>query len=85
VPRAIVMEDYLLTNEFVATPARIDAMVARGASREAAIATIGVDRAYLESMLAAIDRDYGSFDAYRRDALGVSDADLGALKAKLLE
>ena len=85
VPQAIVMEDYLLTNQFVATPARIDAMVARGASREAAIANIGVDRVYLESTLAAIERDYGSFDAYRRDALGVSDADLAALKAKLLE
>jgi len=85
VPHAMVMEDYLLTNQFVATPARVDAMVARGASREAAIANLGVDHAYLESMLAAIDRDYGSFDAYRRDALGVSDADLAALKAKLLE
>ena len=85
VPQAVVMEDYLLTNQFVATPARIDAMVARGASREAAIANIGVDRVYLESTLAAIDREYGSFDAYRRDALGVSDAELAALKAKLLE
>jgi protein-tyrosine phosphatase len=60
-------------------------MVARGATREAAIANIGVDRTYLDLMFAAIDKEYGSFDAYRRQALGISDADLTALQAKLLE
>lgn len=85
VPQATVMEDYLLSNEFVATPARVDALVARGASREAAIATIGVDRAYLDSMFAAIVKEFGSFDAYRRQALGISDAQLVDLKAKLLD
>jgi protein-tyrosine phosphatase len=85
VPRATVMQDYLLSNEYVATPARVNAMVARGATREAAIANIGVDRTYLDLMFAAIDKEYGSFDAYRRQALGISDADLTALQAKLLE
>jgi protein-tyrosine phosphatase len=85
VPRETVMQDYLLSNEYVATPARVNAMVARGATREAAIATIGVDRAYLDLMFTAIDKEYGSFEAYRRQALGISDADLAALKSKLLE
>lgn len=85
VPRDVVMQDYLLTNEYVATPARVDAMVARGSNRESAIASIGVDKAYLDMMFAAIDKDFGSFDNYRRQALGVSDADLVKLKAKLLE
>ena len=85
VSRAVIMDDYLLTNQYVATPARVEALVARGATRENAIATIGVDRAYLELMFQAIDKDFGSFDAYRRESLGVSDADLATLKAKLLE
>ena len=42
-------------------------------------------RPYLESMFQAIDKEFGSFDEYRRKALGISDADLAALKAKLLE
>ena len=85
VPRAVVMEDYLLTNQYLATPERIEAFVARGGSREAASTALGVDRAYLDLMFQAIDKEFGSFDDYRRKALGVSDADLLALKAKLLE
>jgi protein-tyrosine phosphatase len=81
----VIVDDYLLTNQYVATPARVDALVARGATRESAIANIGVDRAYLEMMFQAIDKAFGSFDEYRRNALGVSDADLVTLKAKLLE
>ena len=50
VPRNVVMDDYLLTNQFVATPARVDAIVARGGTRESAIATLGVNRAYLDLM-----------------------------------
>ena len=85
VPREVVMEDYLLTNQYVATPARVDALVARGSTRESAIATIGVDRAYLELMFKTIDAEFGSFDEYRRKALGLSDEDLARLKARLLE
>jgi protein-tyrosine phosphatase len=40
---------------------------------------------YLESVFAAIDRQFGSLDNYRRTALGVSDVDLVTLKARLLE
>ena len=85
VPRETVMSDYLLTNDFIVTQARIDAMVARGGTRESAIANIGVDRAYLDLMFKAIDTEFGSLDAYRRTALGISDADLAKLKARLLE
>jgi protein-tyrosine phosphatase len=67
------------------TPDRVDAFVARGGSREAAVASLGVDRAYLELTFKAIDSEYGAFDEYRRKALGVSDADLVTLKSKLLE
>lgn len=85
VPRDVVMEDYLLTNEYLVTPARVAAIVARGGSRESATATLGVDREYLELMFATIDRADGSFDEYRRRTLQFSDADLERLKARLLE
>ena len=85
VPRDVVMEDYLLSNQYIVTPARLDAVVARGGSREAAMATSGVDRTYLESMFRTIDTQYGSFDEYRRKALALSDDDLEVLKRKLLE
>jgi protein-tyrosine phosphatase len=85
VPREVVMQDYLLTNEYLISPARVEAIIARGGARESAMTSLSVDRAYLESLFQAIDTEYGSFDRYRRTALGVSDADLAALKAKLLE
>jgi len=85
VPRQVVMDDYLLSNQYVVSQARIDAVVARGGTRESAIATIGVDRAYLDLMFKTIDTEYGSFDDYRRKVLGISDSDLTSLKAKLLE
>jgi hypothetical protein len=44
-----------------------------------------VERTYLELMFQAIATEYGSFDEYRRKALGVSDANLVTLKNRLLE
>lgn len=85
VPRDVIVDDYLLSNQYVVSEARVEAIVARGGTRESATATLGVDRAYLEMMFKAIDADYGSFDQYRRNALGISDADLATLKSRLLE
>jgi protein-tyrosine phosphatase len=45
---------------------------------------MAADPDYLRSTLQAIDTKYGSFDNYRRDALGVSDQDVELLKAHLL-
>jgi protein-tyrosine phosphatase len=84
-PRAVVFEDYLLTNTYLMTPARVDAVVARGGTRESAATALGVDRTYLELFFKSIDSTHGSFDEYRRTGLGLSDADVQALKAKLLE
>lgn len=85
VPREVVFDDYLLSNQFVVSQARIDAVIARGGSRASALATLGVDRTYLEMVFSSIDSAYGSFDNYRRTALGISDTDLDRLKARLLE
>ena len=63
----------------------MNAIIARGGTRESAMASLGVDRVYLELTFRTIDQQYGSFDEYRRNALEFSDADLAALKATLLE
>ena len=45
---------------------------------------IAADPEYLKSTLRRIDERYGSFDNYRRTALGVSDSDVAQLRARLL-
>jgi len=44
-----------------------------------------IARECLDLMFQAIEKEFGSFGDDRRKALGVSDADLLALKPKLLE
>ena len=86
VPYATVEEDYLLSNTYYGTDARI----AGGArslktSVEAARALLAVDKSYLLAALNEIDDRYGSLDNYRRSQLEMSDAGLAELKARVLE
>ena len=86
VPYATVEEDYLLSNTCYGTDARIAAAARTlNTSIEAARALIAVDRSYLLAALQEIDDRYGSIDNYRRTQLGVSDAGLAELKARVLE
>jgi protein-tyrosine phosphatase len=93
VPRDAIRDDYLLSNEYLLTPPALaqisEAMRATvpGApppSPEAVNILAGVDQRYLEAAFSAIDRRYGSFDAYRREALGLSDQDVEAVRRALL-
>jgi protein-tyrosine phosphatase len=45
---------------------------------------MAADPDYLRSTLHRINEKYGSFENYRRAALGVSDEDVRQLKARLL-
>jgi protein-tyrosine phosphatase len=90
VPRETVFADYALTNKYL-TPdaqkqmARASAPSAMAQlSPEQARVLMAADPEYLQSALAAIDQKYGSFDNYRRRALGLSDTDLEGLKSRLL-
>ena len=86
VPRATIVEDYLLSNDYVATDARVDARAKElNASPAAVRALIGVERAYLDTAFQSIDQTFGSLDAYRRAALGLSDDDFSRLRSQLLE
>jgi protein-tyrosine phosphatase len=46
---------------------------------------LGVEAAYLQAAFDAIDRTYGSFEAYTRDGLGLDPAMLARLREVLLE
>lgn len=92
VPWATVVDDYLLTSRYRLT----DAAVQR--TRDAWQQEYGIDvppavvrtmqglRAEtLKATFSTIERTYGSFDAFRREALNISDRQLITLRARLLE
>ncbi|AQR60773.1 protein tyrosine phosphatase [Brevundimonas sp. LM2] len=73
-----LVEDYLLTNIAVDLEARapgiaeqLKAFTGRTASHDAVVAFMGVEAAYLEAAIAAIESQHGSIDAYLEQALGV--------------
>ncbi|MEU0538390.1 tyrosine-protein phosphatase [Nocardia sp. NPDC005978] len=70
VDRATVNYDYLLSNYF------------RNAQADDAMN--GVVQSALDAAFDQANQSYGSFDNYVRDGLGLTDADVAALKAKML-
>lgn len=94
VPRETVVQDYLLSNQFLLTP---DAIQRTGADLQLAFAlpetpdlltvnTIMTSKPEtLVSTLDKIDRTYGSFPNYLRDAVKLSDVDLARIRQRLLE
>jgi protein-tyrosine phosphatase len=97
VPRQTVLEDYALTEKLVPAPAAAAEKPAPVGGASAALAPLAQlpvesrqalwrsDPDYISAALDAIDREYGSVDAYVERGLGVSKSELGALRAKLLQ
>jgi protein-tyrosine phosphatase len=87
VPRETVLTDYLQSNDRLAE--RHASVVARLQDRivdlEPLLAMLQVRREYLEAGLDAIDADHGSFDAYLRVALDVTDEQRARFQDDLLE
>ena len=84
VPRETVMADYLLSNAYLR---------AKNEATQAALAKAGtpIPPAYLEQVLTVrpdylqsafdeVERRHGSFDAYLRDGLGLTEADIATLR-----
>jgi protein-tyrosine phosphatase len=82
VPRDVVQADYELSNKYLLKD-RVNGL-APSDLRALWIAS-GVDPAWLGMAFAAIDSKYGSFDSYLHNTLGISDAELKSLRARLLE
>lgn len=90
VPRETVFEDFLLTNLYTAqkierTLWTIRLMSLFRVDAERVRPVLGVERAYLEAAFDEIGKRYGDFERYRREALGLDDAELAAFRALALE
>jgi protein-tyrosine phosphatase len=90
VPEETVYEDFLLTNHY--TAAQIERMVwiirlvsLFRTDPEQVRPVLGVERAYLEAAFDEIAKQYGGFEAYRREALGLDDAETAAFRQLALE
>ena len=86
VPRETILADFVLSTQYLnerPTPAAPGASDAQQAALYAEV--VRLQPRYIEAVFNVIDQRYGSFDAYRRNALHLTDADVLALKARLLE
>ncbi|MGW5561368.1 tyrosine-protein phosphatase [Micromonospora sp. NPDC003944] len=89
VDEAAIRADYLRNNELTESlrAVIVEAMRRRNPELdvEAVLPVLEVRAEYLDAGYAEVRRVHGSFDAYLRDGLGLTDADLRALRARLLE
>jgi protein-tyrosine phosphatase len=94
IPRDQVYREYLRSNEAVdqqiqrakvreqngATSFRLT-----GLSPDAQKTLSGADASYLDAAFGAIDKQYGSFDAYAKNGLKITPEQIHSLRARLLE
>ncbi|PYT64792.1 MAG: hypothetical protein DMG39_31095, partial [Acidobacteria bacterium] len=94
VPRDTVVQDYMLSNQFLLAPEAIngtaaDLQLAFGLPEPPDLATVKTIMTSKPETLAAtldkIDRTYGSFANYLRHAVKLSDADLAKIRLHLLQ
>ncbi len=88
VPRDTIMADYLLSNQYL--KAKNEATIAMFKKSGAPFdvsnlePVITVRPEYLQAAFDEVDRKFGSFDAYAHKGLGLTDADIAALRTKYL-
>ena len=94
VPRETVIQDYLLTTQYMLAPDSIERTAAdlqkiSGLSEPPDAATVKAVMTTrpetLQATFDSISKTYGSFDNYLRDSLKISDSDLARLRDELLE
>ena len=90
VPEETVYEDFLLTNHYTAQKIERMLWTIRLVSLfrvdpEQVRPVLSVERGYLAAAFDEIAKQYGSFDAYRRDALGMDDTRTAAFRRLALE
>jgi protein-tyrosine phosphatase len=66
------------------TQPMVDAAAAQGIDPDLLWPVLGVDRDYLDTAFAEVERAFGSFDGYLRQGLGLTDDVLAALTARLV-
>lgn len=84
IPRATIIDDYLLSNQHMApSPAHPTGFLAK-LSPEAARTFAGVDRRYIDAVFAVTDRHPGGTMGYLRDELGLDAAKIAKPRAMYL-
>lgn len=90
VPRETVMADYMLSADLLAEKNRIALPIMQktpgleDVSPAQLEALLTVRRTYLQAAFDQVEKKYGSFDAYLHEGLGMTDAELEALRTRYL-
>jgi protein-tyrosine phosphatase len=85
VPRETIMQDYLLSNTYLAAKNQKMLGALKGRIDPALLQPLlEVRPEYLQAAFDAVDKDYGSMDRYVREGLGLSDATIRALRSEFL-
>ena len=84
VPRATVIEDYLLSNQHMAPPPAHPTGFWAKLSPEAARTFAGVDHRYIEAVFAVTDRHPGGMAGYLSDEMGLGAPEIAKLRAMYL-
>ncbi|HPG27017.1 MAG TPA: tyrosine-protein phosphatase [Myxococcota bacterium] len=85
VPEEQVVEQYLLSNraaeQIIAQASRAQS----GYMHQAVLPLIGVREEYIHASFEAVREDWGDFDRYLHDGLGITEAEREAIRKNLLE
>jgi protein-tyrosine phosphatase len=89
VPEQTMVADYMRSKGYSLAARRRELLLLRLLKGRTVTALVrgflGVETAYLQAAFEAIDRTYGSFEAYARDGLGLGAAEIARLREALLE
>ncbi len=85
VPEDQVIEQYLLSNRAAAQIIAQASTAGNEFWHEALQPLVGVREAYIQASFDTVREDWGDFDGYLRDGLGVTDAEREAIRHNLLE
>lgn len=94
VPRETVVEDYLLTGKYLLSDANLERMasdtqksinLSARPDPQSLRVRLAMKREVMDSTFRVIDERFGSFDAYRKNQLHISDEELAKMRQLLLE
>jgi protein-tyrosine phosphatase len=82
VPKDVVIEDYLRSNDYIIPMYRkvIDGAVASGIEEEIPLSILGVKKEYLEAAFDEMEKKYGTIEKYFAEGLGIDAAQQKALR-----
>ena len=86
VPKEVVMEDYLKSNDYILPMYKkvIDGFVEAGGEEAIPLAILGVKKEYLEAAFDEMEKNYGTIENYFAEALRIDAEGQNALKALYL-